>query len=273
MDSIEEKIQDLFEQNYQLLRLDGGHSLTEDVKELALNQVILYWRKLKDLAQKVTDAEVRLSLPNQTTPNGRTFSIEGVVDIVREGDVTQMYDIKTHDLDYVHQNKELYDEQLSIYTHIWQELRKNTLDLSAIISTAFPKEIKIALRKNDEQGLKKAIEKWEPIVPIEIQKDKLNATIESFGKVVDDIEGGAYECPSVESLGEKVLGTKQTFATKICSNCDARFSCPTYRDYARSATKGKIREFVKYFESTLDRNEQEDWLSSNSNFDEQENEE
>ena len=108
MDPIEEKIRELFEQNYQLLRLDGGHALTEDVKDLALNQVILYWRKLKDVAKKVTDAEVRLSLPNQTTPKGKAFSIDGVVDIVREGNVTQMYDIKTHDLDYVHQNKELY---------------------------------------------------------------------------------------------------------------------------------------------------------------------
>ena len=105
MDDLEEKIRDYFEENYQLLRLEGGHALTADAKELALNQVLMYWKKLQDIAKKVTDAEVRLSLPNQKTPKGRTFSIEGIVDIVREEEMTGMYDVKTHDLEYIEENK------------------------------------------------------------------------------------------------------------------------------------------------------------------------
>lgn len=270
MDKIEEKIRELFEQNYQFLRLEGGHALTEDVKEKALNQVIFYWRKSKDVAQKVTDSEVRLSLPNQVTPKERVFSIEGVVDIVQEGDETKMYDIKTHDLDYIRGNKELYEEQLNVYAHIWQELRKNKLDLSAIISTAFPKDISLALQNNDATDLSKAMDKWDPIVPVEIRSDNLQKTIVSFGEVVDRIEDGVFDCLPIEHLSEKVPGTKQTFATKVCSNCDGRFSCLTYREYARKATKGKAREFVKYFASSLDRDEQEDWLSGNSNFENEE---
>jgi hypothetical protein len=270
MDKIEAKIRELFEQNYQLLRLEGGHALTEDAKEKALNQVILYWRKLKDIAQKVTDAEIRLSLPNQSTPKGRTFSIEGVVDIVQEGDEIKMYDIKTHDLDYIQGNKELYEEQLNVYAHIWQELRKNKLDLSAVISTAFPKEVALALQNNDAIGLTKAMVKWNPIVPVEIHSDKLQKTIVSFSEVVDSIEDHVFDCLSITQLSERVAGTKQTFATKVCANCDGRFSCDTYREYARGATRGKAREFVKYYDTSLDRDEQEDWLSGNSNFENEE---
>lgn len=270
MDRIEGRIREFFEQNYQLLRLEGGHALTEDVKEKALNQVLLYWRKLKELAQKVTDSEVRLSLPNQTTPEGRTFSIEGVVDIVEEGDEIRMYDIKTHDLEYIHGNKEFYEEQLNVYAHVWQGLRKNKLDFTAVISTSFPKCIAECLKKNDEESLNKHIDEWEPVIPIDMSEDKVQSTIRSFGEVIDNIENSRFECMPVESLTEKVPGTNQSVVTKVCANCDGRFSCASYRENARTATKGKIKEFVKYFESSIDRDEQEDWLAGNSNFENEE---
>lgn len=40
----------------------------------------MYWRKLHEIARRVTDTEVRLALPQQRTPQGHTFSIEGVID-------------------------------------------------------------------------------------------------------------------------------------------------------------------------------------------------
>ncbi len=267
MDPIEEKIKEFFEQNYQLLRLEGGHALTEDIREQALQQVLLYWRKLKDIAQKVTDTEVRLSLPNQTTPKGRTFSIEGVVDIVREDEEIHMYDIKTHDLDYIHQNKSLYEEQLNVYAHVWQELRKNTLDLTAVISTSFPNNVKMALRQGDERLIQKAIDAWEPLVPINIDNEKVKSTIQAFGEVIDNIEDGIFFPPSQDILQQKVAGTNQIFATNVCRNCDGRFSCDAYRQYARTSAKGKARELVKYFGVAMDKDEQDDWLNSNSNFD------
>jgi len=270
MDKTEAKIRELFEQNYQLLRLEGGHALTEDIKEQALEQVLLYWHKLKDLAQKVTDAEVRLSLPNQTTPQGRTFSIEGVVDIVREGDVTQMYDVKTHDIDYIKENIELYEEQLNVYAYVWQELRRNALDLTAVISTSLPKSLRGALRAGNDTQVEKAVAAWDPLIPIKFDGAKVKQTIKEFGTVVDCIEDGKFESPSADQLLKKVTGTNQTFATNICRNCDGRFSCDAYREYARGATRGKAREFVKYYDSSLDRDEQEDWLSGNSNFENEE---
>jgi len=266
MDKIEQKIYELFEQNYQLLRLEGGHALTEDIKAQALDQVLLYWRKLKDLALKVTDAEVRLSLSNQTTPKGRIFSIEGVVDIVREGDDTHMYDIKTHDGEYIRENIELYEEQLNVYAYVWQELRENALDFSAVISTSLPKNIKSALRSGGKSQMQQMLAKWDPVIPIKFDAERVKQTIEEFAKVVDCIEEGSFYPPESSDLRNKVAGTKQIFATNVCRNCDARFSCPSYREYARTATRGKVKEFVKYFESSIDRDEQEDWLAGNSNF-------
>jgi hypothetical protein len=64
-----------------------------------------YWQKLKHVAEKVTDTEVRLVLPHQQTPQNRRFNIEGVVDILRDEGRTIMYDIKTHDVDYVRENR------------------------------------------------------------------------------------------------------------------------------------------------------------------------
>ena len=83
-----EKIKEYFEDNYETMRLEGGHAITEDIKQIALTQVLLYFEKMKDVATRVTHTEVKLTLPDQKTPKGRNFTIEGVVDIVRDDDET-----------------------------------------------------------------------------------------------------------------------------------------------------------------------------------------
>lgn len=148
-EQIIEDIKERFEENYELLRLEGGHSMTENIKELALNQVIYYYKKMKEVATRVTDTEVKLTLPNQKTSKGREFTIEGVVDIIKEDNETWMYDIKTHEPEYIKDNIELYEHQLEVYAFIWQELRKQGLDHTAIISTSYPKSLKEALFTND----------------------------------------------------------------------------------------------------------------------------
>jgi len=49
-----EKIREFFEDNYETMRLEGGHTITEDTKQTALTQVLLYYEKMKDVATKVT---------------------------------------------------------------------------------------------------------------------------------------------------------------------------------------------------------------------------
>ena len=114
-DDIEQFVRQAFEENFEQLRAESGHALSPDVRAAALEEVLLYSYRLRDLAERITDTEVRLNLPNQRTPKDRKFGIEGVVDIIREETRTTMYDIKTHDPELIRQNIGLYQDQLNIY--------------------------------------------------------------------------------------------------------------------------------------------------------------
>ncbi len=260
---IEAAILEMFEQNYEMLQADGGHSLTQDTKKAALQQVLLYWRKMRHVAEKVTQTEVKLTLPEQQTPKGRKYSIHGVVDIVQEDAQTIMYDIKTHDSEYVANNIEDYEKQLNIYAYIWQQLRGQPLDQTAIIATAYPKEVKSALSEGDEAALTAALEAWNPVVPIPFQQQHVQEMIADFSEVVDAIEDRNFVPPPVERLNQKykVRGKETRFATQICSNCDGRFSCFSYRSYSMSDEGGEasFKRYFREFEST----DQEEWLRAN----------
>ncbi|MBD1877009.1 PD-(D/E)XK nuclease family protein [Nodosilinea sp. FACHB-131] len=260
---IESAIAEMFEQNYELLQAEGGHSLTQDTKRAALQQVLLYWRKMRDVAERVTETEVKLTLPEQQTPKGRKYSIHGVVDIVQEDERTVMYDIKTHDAEYVESNISDYEKQLNIYAHIWQNLRGHPLDQTAIIATAYPKEVKQALNAEDDVALEAALDQWEPLVNIPFDQQHVDDVISDFGDVVDAIEDRQFTPPSATHLGRqyKTKGRERRFATQICSNCDGRFSCSSYRAYTQS-NRGSDASFNRYFRE-FDSTDQEEWLSAN----------
>ena len=257
---IEDFIRQTFEENFEQLRLESGYAITAQVKEAALNQVLLYWQKLRNIAERVTDTEVQLSLPGQETPNGREFTIEGVVDIVREDDRVIMYDIKTHDADYVRANIELYEQQLNVYAHIWETLRGQPLHEAAIIATNYPESVKHALTFDDPDVLAHALSRWEPVVPIAYDAARKDRTIYEFGKIVDKIEEGQFEPPPVTRLQEKLPGTREErFAVRVCRNCDARFSCSAYRTYAGAVTYLAERGMSYFIEDDPDT---EDWRTA-----------
>jgi hypothetical protein len=260
---MEAEIRRMFEENYELMRLDGGHALSADVKSAALYQVLFYWRKMREVAENVTDTEVKLSLPEQVTPQGRKYGIEGVVDIIRENDMTVMYDIKTHDADYVRANTAEYEKQLNVYAYIWQGLRGQQLDQTAIIATSYPNSIKDAIANKDERKLTKELENWNPLIDIPFNQDSVDQTIQEFGEVVDAIESREFKPPSVEKLKSLLPGKKYSFAVQVCRNCDTRFSCSAYRNYVRSSAAkadSMLKRFLNDFGSDLER---EDWRFSN----------
>ena len=253
------------------LRLEGGNVLSPEVEKAGLQQVLLYWRKLKGIAEKVT--EVKLTLPDCESPGGVHFGIEGVVDIVREetdggGEHTTMYDLKTHDADYVRANPDDYAAQLNVYAHIWENLRGQALDETAIISTAIP----VALRQADNEWsenvkdprtiavYEKALATWDPIVPIPFDASGVAATVTDFGKVVDGITSHYFEPPPVAVLKEKKVGQKRPFVSLVCINCDARFSCDSYRAYALGSGAAASRTFAAYFGEVQTDNSKDDWL-------------
>ncbi len=266
-EEIEIRIRETFAQNYELLKLDGGHALTEATQQDALQQVLFYFRKLKEIAKRVTETEVKLTLPDQKTPYGRSFTIEGIVDIVREENEVWMYDLKTHDPFFINANKEQYEKQLNVYAYIWENLRGNSLDHTAVISTVLPDALKEAHTFNDTKRMATELEKWQPIIEIPFNEENVKDTIDDFATVVDKIEQHCFTPPSVEVLNNKIEGTNSKFATRVCRNCDARFSCSSFREYAAKIQKGTTMNFKKYYEDFGTDAEQEEFINASINLD------
>lgn len=257
---MQEFIRQSYLQNFELLRLESGIALSPEVKQAGLQQVLFYWQKMRDVAINVSETEVRLSLPGNESPKDRVFGIEGVVDIVREGGKTMIYDIKTHNSDYVRSHLDLYEDQLNVYAHIWKELQKQPLDGTALICTEFPEDVKEALMSGDEIQLAHALERWEPLIEIDFDRRRVKETIRSFGTVVDQIEDHEFTPPPVERLREQ-FGDRSNirFGTHVCRNCDARFSCSAYRIYIRHG-RGQADKYFEDYYSELETGEPlEEW--------------
>ncbi|MBA4603548.1 PD-(D/E)XK nuclease family protein [Thermoactinomyces mirandus] len=255
---------DAFEENYELMRMEGGHAITGEAKQKALEQVLLYWEKLHELAERVTDTEILLTLPEQRTPAGRKYTIQGVVDIVEENGETVMYDVKTHDCDTVAGNPELYEVQLNIYAYIWQTLRRQSLDGAGIIATGQTEALKEAFRSNQEEKIIQAVEEWDPVITIPLDPDRVEATICRFGEVVDRIEDCKFHPPDWTKLKEPVTARKTLpFATHVCRNCDVRFSCRSYRTYAQNQTGKSGLKMEKFLDDYGNDEEQQEWMDGN----------
>jgi len=255
-DDIEQRLNEFFEENMAALALESGHSLTPEVKETARQQVLMYWRRLREVAERITDTEVRLSLPQQRSPAGRTFAIEGIVDIVREDERVVMYDIKTHDTEAIRANIEDYERQLNVYAHIWQNLRGQPLDETAVICTQLPEALRQAAMVRDERRIEHELTRWEPVIPIPFEPEHVTETVRQFGAVVDLIEDGCFAPTDLVTLQARLPGTTRTFASEICRRCDARFSCASYRAYAHAASQGAEVRFRQYFDDFGEETEQ-----------------
>ena len=262
--AVERAIHEFFEQNYEFQSLANGRGLARDTKEVALRQVLLYWHKLKHIAKRVTETEVRLILPNQHTPANRCFTIEGVVDIIREEGRTTMYDVKTHAAEDVLANRAFYEQQLNVYAHIWQTLRHQQLDQTAIIATSYPESVRNAVLSDDDALIDFELEKWQPVVDIPFSQQQVDEIIRQFGQVVDRIEEGFFRPPSQEVLLKRDSNSQQ-FATRVCRNCDARFSCDAYLAYFKSQSGNRpdsVFRLLLQSQATSDL-EQSFWVDQN----------
>ena len=152
-------------------------------------------------------------------------------------------------------------EQLNVYAHIWQELRGEALDEAAVIATRYPRGVAEAVESGDEERVDALLEGWNPLVPVDFDQRQVEATIAAFGEVVDGIEEGAFEPPPLGKLKE-VYG-RQIFATRTCRQCDARFSCDTYRHYLRETYGPDDRTYRRYLEDVGSDEEREVWRTAN----------
>lgn len=248
-EEIEQKLRDFFESNFQYLKETSGHAIDGYMKEKAFQQVLYYWKKNRALIEKITRSEVKLSLPERTTPNDKIpYTIEGIVDIVQEKDGTWLYDLKTHDIDRIKANIGQYKEQLYVYSFIWNKLQGNELDNTAVISTSLPDRLQAAIRKRRPELIELELESWQPVIPIGYKEEEVEAMINSFGEVVEKIENSEFAPPDVDVLLNKPSGMKSVFAVHMCRNCDVRFNCSSYRKYlevSKGATRNNMRKYMR----------------------------
>ena len=257
-DPVEQFIEARFEENFERLRYESGHGISPEVKEQAKLQVLMYWKRLKKIAESITDTEVRLTLPGRKTPKGREFTIEGIVDIVREKGRTVMYDLKTHDPKDIRKYVREYQRQLNVYAYIWQTLREQELNEMAVIATQFPKEVGDAWknRDRDPKTLDREFDRWEPVIDIGFNESDVESTISEFADTIDAIEDGKFSPPASAKLRDKVYGN-ETFASRVCSNCDIRFSCGSYRDYVTGSKSRDLKKFREIYEEQRSEDERD----------------
>ncbi len=140
-------------------------------------------------------------------------------------------------------------------------MRKQPLDEVAIIATAYPDGVKEALASRDELRLENELNEWNPLVEIELNPQHVEEIITDFGRIVDCIESGEFKPATLEKLGTRYGDKTAMFATVVCRNCDARFSCGSYHRYVLGAGGGTeltLRQYIGDYGPDLD---QQEWLS------------
>lgn len=91
------------------------------------------------------------------------------------------------------------------------------------------------------------MEQWDPVVTLGYSEDEVEVTISDFGHVVEAFEDHRFSAPPLSRLQERDEGGRGVFATRVCRNCDACFSCPSFRDYARGVDSSNLG-FRQYFD-------------------------
>jgi hypothetical protein len=235
----------MFDDVHTVLQSESGYGLDAQTREDAWRQVQLYWSKLQQaVAGRVTETEVPLTLMNNMSPGNRPFTIHGVVDVVQEQDQITLYDIKSHDYLRLHENIESYGPQLQVYAYIWSELRGQQVDQTCIINTDPPPAVKgIVDVHNMTDAEREAYEQWQPVIPItNFSAERVQETIRQFGHVVDAIESGLFNPPTIDDLQKKQTRLPVPL---MCAKCDVRFSCSSYRAlvYQSPGYQSKVMRF------------------------------
>ncbi|MGZ3617620.1 MAG: PD-(D/E)XK nuclease family protein, partial [Ktedonobacteraceae bacterium] len=104
------------------------------------------------------------------------------------------------------------------------------------------------------------LQRWNPLIEVPFNVEHIEETIQDFGKTVDAIEDGLFFAPSQDKLQSKVPGTRTIFAVNVCRNCDARFSCRSYRAYALGSSRAVERNFEMYFDDIGENRERDNWV-------------
>lgn len=186
-DTIMEKMQDWFEENYQVLVLTEHSYLAPQAKAAAMRYVRNYFENSQDMWGNIREAEVQLSYPMES------FILNGQVDMLKgEGDTVEIVDFKTGDKPKRMSDGMLrnYEKQLQVYAHLVEQ--KYGVEVS---------KMKIYyLSATDD-----------PIISFEKDNKRVSDMMAEFSELVKKIERHEFNT--------------RTSDTSICKECDMRFYC------------------------------------------------
>ena len=268
-----EFIRSRMDENIRSLLSESGQRVNPSVKLAAERQALAYWITMQSIAEKVTETEVKLALPECVSPAGRRFTIEGVVDIIRDEDGLEIFDIKSMPASYVLTNKPKFQEQLNVYAHILSNLKGVKVKRAAIIATGPEDQLRAELRRTEipASELQSLLSRLNPLVEMELCEESIADTIARFGKVIDRIESGDFRPRPAADLdrGGDANSSGAKFGVDVCRNCDVRFSCDSYRAFRKmpNSTKrirSKEKAVWQFFLDCGDENEIGDELDSNT---------
>ncbi len=242
---LEEKLRELFEANYEFLKESSGHSINEMMKERAFDQVLMYWKKRKEQILDGNISSIDVSVSNQLSPKSKIpFSIEGKIDALEKDGKISLFDVTTNSIEQIEDSIDFYKDELNLYAFEMDKNQDKKIDNLFVLSTSLPKDVRYALKINDEKELERALENWNPAVQIPHNKDTQKEALQKVGEVVDKISNCEFDPPKPSELKKKFKDGK-TFYHHVCENCDIRKSCESYRELKggkKAETGGKFLE-------------------------------
>jgi len=185
----EERIHEWFYLNYQAMREQTGYQLTDEQQEMALEQVLRYYRHRKEELGRVWKAEeeINLVLPD--------FILQGVIDLV-EGreDTVEIVDYKTGPKPDVSANPhrvDHYKKQLEIYAYLIRQRYGKAVSRMHLYYTSTLS--------------------GDPLITFEYKDENIQATIGELTQTVKAIEEQQFSGMARNSYA--------------CEYCDMRYVC------------------------------------------------
>ena len=190
-----ENIEGWFNTNYHLLSKQIRSYLHESQQTALLRQVLNYRDNNNGQWDKIVEAEVDVSLVKED------YILKGTIDLIKgkEGTV-ELVDFKSGDKPDVDATDEVtiktldrYRRQLEVYAHLVEERTEHVVSKMHL---HYPKE-----------------ERDSPYITFSKNKHTIDKTLESFDKVVRNIEKKNFNNSHITKSG------------KLCNDCDMRYYC------------------------------------------------
>lgn len=185
------QVQSWFNVNYTNLTKRERVYLAPYVRQLALEQVLRYYRRHQHDWSHIRDAEVDVSLVKDD------YILKGTVDLIAgQGDTVELVDFKSEKKPDVNdpegrEKLERYQRQLEVYAHIVEERTGKAVSKTHLYYTS------------EETG--------NPYITFEKDAGSIDKTIRTFDNIVKRIESKDFSIPARP--------------THLCHDCDMRHYC------------------------------------------------